>query len=58
MGGAIVGKRPVPGRPAGLDSGGARAYCACGGWGLGVVWMFLLPSVSSLFSSFLADGSI
>ena len=31
----MLGKVPVPGRPAGLDSGGARAYCACGGcrWG-------------------------
>ena len=31
----VLGKLPVPGRPAGSDSGGARAYCACGGcrWG-------------------------
>ena len=27
----VLGKLPVPGRPAGLDSGGARAYCTCGG---------------------------
>ena len=32
----VLGKLPVPGRPAGLDSGGgARAYCACGGCGWG-----------------------
>ena len=32
----MLDKFPVLGRPAGLDSGGARAYCACGvsGWGL------------------------
>ena len=29
MGGSMVlGKLPVSGRPAGLDIGGARAYCA------------------------------
>ena len=31
----VLGKLPVPGRAANLDSGGARAYCACGGCGLG-----------------------
>ena len=32
----VLDKLPVPGRPAGLDSGGARAYCTCDGcrWGL------------------------
>ena len=32
----VLGKLPVPGRPAGFGSGGTRAYCACGrcGWGL------------------------
>ena len=32
----VLAKLPVPGRPAGFGSGGARAYCACGrcGWGL------------------------
>ena len=36
-GGAMVlGKFPVPGRPANLDDSRARAYCACSrcGWGL------------------------
>ena len=27
----VLCKLPVPGRPAGLDSGGARANCACDG---------------------------
>ena len=45
----VLGKLPVPGRPAGLDSGdGARAYCACGGGSLDVFapvshFSFFLP---------------
>ena len=27
----VVGKLPVPGRPANLDNSGTRAYYACGG---------------------------
>ena len=30
----VLGKLPVPGRPAGLGSGGARTYCPCRGCGL------------------------
>ena len=36
----VLGKHPVPECPAGLDSGGARAYCACGGCGLGCFGRF------------------
>ena len=50
----VLGKLPVPGRPAGFDSGGARAYCACGGCGWGVLWTFLRPSI--IFSSFSLSG--
>ena len=50
----VLGKLPVPERPAGLDSGGARAYCACGGCG----WGSLVPSVISLLSSSLGDDPI
>ena len=47
-GGAMVlGKLPVPGRPAGLDYSRARAYCTCSM--VGVVWTFFLSSVASLF---------
>ena len=31
----VMGKLSVPGCLAGLDSGGARAYCVCGGCGRG-----------------------
>ena len=31
----VLGKLSVPGRTAGLESGGARVYCACGGCGWG-----------------------
>ena len=35
-GAMLLGKRPVPRRPANLDNSRARAYCACSrcGWGL------------------------
>ena len=36
----VLGNLPVPGRPAGLGSGGARAYCACGGCGWGCFGRF------------------
>ena len=29
----VPSKLPVPVRPAGFGSGGAKAYCACGGCG-------------------------
>ena len=39
----VLGKLPMLGRPAGLGSGRARAYCPCRGCGwvrVGVVWTF------------------
>ena len=36
----VLGKLPVPGRPAGLGSGWARAYCVCGGCGWGLFGRF------------------
>ena len=40
-GGAMVlGKLPVPGRPANLDYSRARAYCACSGCGWGLFGHF------------------
>ena len=49
LGGAMVlGKLPVPGPPSNLADSRARAYCACSGCGLGVVWSFLLSSIFSL----------
>ena len=34
----VLGKLPVPGRPAYLEKSRARAYCACNRCGWGVVW--------------------
>ena len=45
----VLGNLPVPGRPTGLDNSGARAYCACGGCGIGLFGHFFLSSVTSLF---------
>ena len=39
----------VPGRPTNLDICKARAYCACGRCGRGVVWTFFLSSIFPLF---------
>ena len=50
----VLGKLPVPGHPSGLDSGRARAYCACGGCG----WGSLLPSIISLLAPSLRDDPI
>ena len=36
----VLGKLSVPGCLAGLDSGGARAYFVCGGWGRGLFGRF------------------
>ena len=49
----VLGKLPVPGRPAGLDYSRARAYCTCSrcGWGcldifsLVCRFFFLSPSL-------------
>ena len=36
VGGGMLGKLAVPGRPANLENSRSRAYCACSrcGWGL------------------------
>ena len=43
----VLGKLPVPGRPANLDLSRARAYCACSrcGWGSLDIFslLFFLP---------------
>ena len=36
----VLGKLSVPGCLAGLGSGGARAYCVCGGCGWGLFGRF------------------
>ena len=50
----MLGKLPVSGRHATLDTSRARAYCTCSrcGWLL-VVWTFFLSSTISLSSFFL-----
>ena len=55
-GGAMVlGKLPVPGRPANLDYSRARAYCACSGCGWGLFGHFF-SRLSFLFSFSLSLG--
>ena len=54
----MLGKLSAPGRPAGLDSGGARAYCACGGCGWGLFGCFCSSLSFLFFSPFLGDGPI
>ena len=55
-GGAMVlGKLPVPGRPASLDYSRARAYCACSGCGWGLFGHFF-SRLSFLFSFSLSLG--
>ena len=50
-GGAMVlGKLPVPGRPANLDYSRARAYCACSGCGWGLFGHFSLAYHFSFLS--------
>ena len=44
----VLGKLPVPGRPANLDKSRARAYSLAVYAG-GVVWTFFLSSIISLF---------
>ena len=45
----VLGKLPVPGRPTALDYSRARAYCACSRCGWGLVGLFFLSSITSLF---------
>ena len=55
-GAMILGKLPVPGRPANLN-GMARAYCACSRCGWGCLDIFFLSSIISLFFlPLLGDG--
>ena len=51
----VLGKLPVPGRPAGLDYRRARAYCTCSrcGWGL---FGHFFSRLSLLFSFSLSLG--
>ena len=44
----VLGKLPVPGRPAYFDESRARAYCACSRCGRGCLDIFL-SSIISLF---------
>ena len=45
----VLGKLPVPGRPANLDKNRARAYCTCSRCGWGCLDIF---SLSFCFFSF------
>ena len=54
----VLGKLPVPGRPAGLDSGGASGPTALAVVRVGVLWTILLPSIIFLLSPSLVDGPI
>ena len=55
----VLGKLPVPGRPANLDRNRARAYCACSRCGRGLFWTFFsLVYHFSLFSASLGDDPI
>ena len=53
----VLGKLPVPGRPADLDYSRARAYCPCSGWGL-LGHLFSRLSFLFSFSLSLGDGPI
>ena len=46
----VLGKLPVPGRPAGLDNSVVRAYCACSGCGWGCLDVFAPVHHFSSFS--------
>ena len=48
----MLGKLPVPRRPAGLTSGGARAYCTCEGCGWGLFLDVFAPVCHFSFFSF------
>ena len=45
----MLGKLPVPGRPANLDYSRARAYCACSGCRWGCLDIFSLAYRSLFF---------
>ena len=46
----VLGKLTVPGRPANLDYGRARAYYACSRCGWGLFGHFFLSSIISFLS--------
>ena len=52
----VLGKLPVPGRPANLDKSRARAYCACSRCGRGLFGHFFFSRLSFLFSFSLSLG--
>ena len=55
----VLGKLPVPGRPAYLDWSRARAYCACSRCGRGLFGHFFFRlSFLFSFSLSLGDGPI
>ena len=51
----VLGKLPVPGRPANFDCSRARAYCACSRCGWGVLDIFV-SRLSFLISFSLSQG--
>ena len=51
----VLGKLPVPGRPANFDYSRARSYCACSGCGWGLFGHFF-SRLSFLFSFSLSLG--
>ena len=55
----VLGKSAVPGIPTSMGWSRAKAYCACSGCQLGVVWTFF-ACLSFLFSFSLSleDGPI
>ena len=54
----MLGKLPVPGRPTGLDYGGARTYCACSRCGWSCLDIVSLGYHFSLLSPSLGGGLI
>ena len=52
----VLGKLPVPGRPTNVDHSWARACCACGRCGCGLVGHFSLVFHFSLLSPSLSGG--
>ena len=48
-GAKVLGKLPVPGRPANLDKNRARTYCACSRCGWGLIGHFFFSSITSRF---------
>ena len=51
----VLGKLPVPGRPANFDCSRARAYCACSRCGWGLLDIFFLVCHFSFLSPSLME---